>query len=197
MEINGGGDKKQGTTSSGNRRPADALGATANGVTASSHQPNGGNAADVSDAGDGGGPAYSARNIDAAGAGTGALEVATITEGNIKGKESEPSEGNGGSIDGPRRGAALPTRSGDPQERGTKRFSEVELEEATAVEAVGDDAGARGVVGRARGKAPRGRNLTSPAASVVGAGHAGLAAVEGGGAADRSNRRKTRGRPPM
>lgn len=203
-ESNGGGDRKQGTRSSGKRRAADApSGATANGVNASSHRPNGGSApAGASSAGDDGGAAASSGGkIDAPGAGTGAVAVAVaaLTEGNGKGKESEPSEGSGGrSIDGPRREEALPARSGDPQERGTKRFSEVELEEATAVEAVGGGAaaGARGVVLRARGKTPRGRNLTASATSMVAAGHAGLAAVEGGGA-DGSNRRKTRGRSPM
>lgn len=189
-ESGGGGDRKPDMTRSGKRRATDASGATANGVTASSHRGNGHNAAaGCSDAGDGG-TNYSSRDRDAAGAGT----MATVPGVDGKAKD-ESSEDNGGGIDGPRREAEQPAGSGDPQERGTKRFSEVELE-AAAVDAVGGDAGARGVVLRARGKAPRGRNLTAPAASEAAAGPAGSAVVEGRGG-DGSDRRKTRGRSPM
>lgn len=190
---NGGGRREQDTTRNGNRRATDTSGATATGPTASSHRPSEDNVdAGGNNAGDDRANSCG-RERDAAGVGTDTVATGTGSIG--KGKETGPSEDNAGGIDGPRREAALLARSGDPQERGTKRFSEVELDGAT-VGAVGGGAGARGVVGRARGKVPRGRNLTAPAAPLVAADPAGLAAVEGEGGAG-SNRARTRGRSPM
>lgn len=88
------------------------------------------------------------------------------------------------------REAAVQPPSGGPPERGTKRLSEVELEAAAVAMASGSGAGERGALGRPRGKIPRGRNHTSPAApgvsSLAPAAPAALA-VEG----------SARGRSPM